>query len=194
MKSLDIVGGSIRILFKNLPVFFIASLIWIFAGLLVIPNPPLFFGLFYIANKAVKGDKPMVGDVFRGFDYFVKSWIFIIALTIILGILIGWVVLLAYLGAGQLTLGIVSLFVFIIMISIALSSFYFIPIIIEEDCGVVKAIFSSMHIFKKNITTTIIVACVISVIQWVLALTVVGIGLLYTLPAIAYTKIALDSE
>lgn len=67
----------------------IGTIIAALGSLLIITAPPLMFGLFYMALKVARGEKTEIGDVFKGFDYLVTSWIMMIisVIAVVIGLI-----------------------------------------------------------------------------------------------------------
>jgi len=197
MKSIEVIISSFKVLFDNIVAFFLAFLIWIFLGFFIIPIPPLLFGLYYMANKAIKGDKPSWKDVFKGFDYLVISWALVILGFIICGILIGIFLIIAYSDIGGFFIILISFLVTIIIVGImGYVSNYAIPVIIEKNIGLFPAIKESISLFRRKFITTITVSVLIIIIQFALVMTVIGIVVAYVIPvvipAIVFTKLAIE--
>lgn len=193
MNVTKVLDSSFRILSGNFGSFFIASVIFMIASIIIIPYPPLIFGLFYMANKAVKGEKPVVKDVFKGFRYFVKSWVlllFLLASSLVLSLCIftfGWI----FSSSGVLFILVILPFI-ILKTGLILAIAYTIPIIIERDAGIFSAIGESFRIVRRKFFTTVVVGVLMMIIHFILDMTIIGMGLSYVVPAIALTIITLE--
>lgn len=193
MDAIDNVKYGFKIFSEKWLAFAAATLIAIVGSMLVITAPPLWFGLYYMVVKAMRGEKPEIGDVFKGFQYFKTSWVYIILVCLIVVALYLPGFLVMVLGSGKLG----GLLLFIAMLAIlvfSLTQVYAIPLMVGMNIGVVDAIKKSVEVFKQNLATTIIMGIVVGVLSWILSLIVVGSIVMPTISAAAFTKVALKPQ
>lgn len=151
---------------KQFVAIILATIIAMLGSIFIITAPPLFFGIYYMGLKIVNGDEVRAGDVFRGFDYFVTSWIMAI---------VGFLAI----GVGLILLIIPGLILMVLFQ-------YAIPIAINEKLGAVDSLQKSYNIGKENLSFTIILFIIIWVINGIGS--AVSIGWILTYP---YTVICL---
>ncbi|MFH1789008.1 MAG: glycerophosphodiester phosphodiesterase [Candidatus Altiarchaeota archaeon] len=111
----------------NALAFIVGSFIVVVGSVFVVTAPPLIAGLFYMADKGIKGRKVEVSDVFEGFNYLVPSMIY--ALIVCIGLLLFIVP-----GVIVLVVGI-----------------YAMPIIVLENADGMKAVKEALRMGKENI-------------------------------------------
>ncbi len=163
MKVDDVVNESINVYKNHFVVFTVATLIFMFGSLFIITIAPLFFGLIYMSLKATQGEEVEIADVFKGFNYFILSWILIIveALVIFIG------------------------FIFLIIPGLLLSIMlmYSAAILINENRGAIDSIQRSYGIARRNFQFTLIVG----VVYWVFSLlgAITSIAVIFTTPFIS---------
>ena len=85
----DALAKSWNFFKKQYVVLIVGGLIATIGSIFIITAPPLYFGLFFIAWNIVDGKKVEISDVFKGFNYFIVSWIMLILylIAIILGLI-----------------------------------------------------------------------------------------------------------
>jgi hypothetical protein len=135
-------------------------LIAIVGMIFIITIPPLIFGLYYMCVQVMKGKTIKFTDVFKGFDYFFRSWGLI--LLSLLAISVGLIFL------------IIPGLILIILFQ------YAIAVAIIENKGPIEALRRSYQIGKENFIFSIVLLIVLSVIQSIG--TVTRVGMLLTIP------------
>jgi len=105
----------------------------------------LSYGLTYMAVRGIKGETVEINDVFEGFNYFIRSWVFVIAAGILLMI-------------GYIFLVIPGIILSILLI-------YALPLLVLRDYGGIDAIKESINIGKDNFTDTLILFVIIVVLN-----------------------------
>jgi hypothetical protein len=148
-------------LFSNrFVVLILGTLVALVLMVFIITIPPLIFGLYILCNNLLSGKSAKVSDVFKGFEYFFRSWGLVILMA--LGILIGLVLL------------VVPGILLIIMWQYAFA------VSLMENRGVVDSLGRSYDIAKRNFSFSI----VFGLLLWILG-TLGGatrIGVLVTVP------------
>jgi len=138
----------------------LGSLLAVLLMIFIITIPPMVFGIYYMCIQLTKGKEIKVSDIFKGFDYFFRSWgIFILGF---LGILLGLILLII---PGILLM---ILWQFVIVIAIA------------ENKGVIASLGRSYDLGKKNFAFSIVFFLIIIVIDSIGGWT--RIGSLITIP------------
>jgi uncharacterized membrane protein len=137
--------------------FIIATFITIVGSILIVTGPPLIAGLFYMADKALKGRKPEVSDVFEGFNYLLPSLEY--ALIILLGLL-----LLAIPGFIILIVGV-----------------YAMPILVTEKINGLKAVKKALKLGRENFLDVLGVSFM-TMVLYVVGHAVFLVGALITIP------------
>jgi len=148
-------------LFKNQFVaLIIGTLIAIIGMIFIITIPPLIFGIYYMCAQLSKGKTIQISDVFKGFNYFFRSWgiTILVFLSIILGLIL-------FVIPGLLLM---ILFQYVIAVAII------------EDKGVIDSLKRSFNLAERNFSFSIILWILIMIISSIGALT--RIGVLITLP------------
>ncbi|MFH1403353.1 MAG: hypothetical protein ABIH11_03705 [Candidatus Altiarchaeota archaeon] len=199
MKAIDNIKAGFKIFTDNLVAFAVATIIVGFGSMFIIPMPPLFVGLFIMARKAVKGEKPEIGDVFKGFSMFIKSWMYFV--LVMFASMIGMIVYTVFMVISMaVKSGILTVISFIILgiaviwsIIIALTQLYGFSLLVDGDRSALKAFKDSIGVFRKNIVDSIVLIIVLDIICIVLYMTVIGMLAAIPLVAIVLTKTALEA-
>jgi uncharacterized membrane protein len=160
MRVEDVLSDAFTVFKKHWITFLIATLIAVVGSIFIITFRPLFWGLYIIALMSIRGEEVEIGDVFKGFNHFIKSWtIFII-------------------GAILVFIG----FIFLIIPGLLLWMLfqYAIPIALIQNKGAVESLQLSFEIGKENLQFTVILWIVLAFIN-IIGYTV-SVGWLITEP------------
>lgn len=130
---------------KQYVALILATIIAFIGSIFIVTAPPLFFGVYYVALKIMRGEEAEYKDVFKGFDYLLTSWLMFIAATI--AVCIG--------------------LIFVIIPGILLIALfqYAVPIAIKEKMGAIEALKKSAEVGWKNLTYTVIFFILMIVIE-----------------------------
>lgn len=151
---------------RDFVTYIIATLVALIGSILIITAAPLFYGLYFMALKGIRGEEIEIKDVFEGFNHFVRSWVLLIVAAILVMI-------------GFMLLVIPGIIIGILLI-------YALPLLVIRGYGGVDAIKESIEIGRANFVDTLILAIVIWVISAIGGYVVVGS--LITLPIVAIAE------
>ncbi len=144
----DTLNRGFKLFRKQYVALILGTLLATIGSIFIITLPPLFFGVNYMAIQVMKGKKVKITDVFKGFDYFVVSWVMFIVAFI--AIVIGFILL------------IIPGFLLLILFQ------YAVPIAILEGRGGIDSLKRSARIAQDNLG--------FSVILWIFVAIIDGIG------------------
>ncbi|MFH1835768.1 MAG: hypothetical protein ABH851_06235 [Methanobacteriota archaeon] len=159
------VKKGIDVFKDNALAFIIATFIAIIGMIPVITAPPLIAGLFYMADKGMKGRKVEVSDIFEGLDYLIPSLIY--GLIVLVGLMVFVVP-----GVVILILGI-----------------YAMPILVIDKVDGLTAVKKALNFGKENFLDVLGVSFMTMVLV-IVGESVFMVGSLITIPIaiIAITK------
>ncbi|MDR0767518.1 MAG: hypothetical protein LBE57_03620 [Methanosarcinales archaeon] len=171
----------------NAVAFIVGFLIALIGSILIVTIAPLFYGFYYMAVKASRGEKLAIKDVFYGFKsfgLFIRAWIYFIVvflLAIIIGIITS--ILTMVLTYIHVSLALVGMLISILLsIVFSLTIFYTMYIyIMTPSKNIIYALKEGFGVFKGNVLMTI-VAYIVYYILTLIGMILLGIGLLITIP------------
>jgi len=161
MRVEDVLSEGFEVFKKRWITFLIATLIAAIGSIFIITFRPLFWGIYVLAIMSIRGEDVEIGDVFKGFDHFIKSW----AVFIIGGIVV--------------VIGLVFLVIPGLLLMMLFQ--YAIPIALIENRGAVDSLQRSYAIGKENLQFTVILWIVLAVIN-AIGYSINGVGGLLTEP------------
>lgn len=152
----------------NIAAYIVGTLITIIGSIFIITAAPLWYGLTYMTVKGMRGEKVEINDVFEGFNNFIKSWVYLLAYLIIVGI-------------GYMFLVLPGIVLSILLI-------YSFPLLVIRGYGVMDAIKESIDICKQNFVDTLVLTIIVVIISTIGGISY--IGTLVTLPFIMLALVA----
>lgn len=161
----DTFNESYNLFKKQYVVFIVGAIITVLGSVFIITAPPLMFGLYFMSLKLIEGKKVEISDVFKGFNYFVVSWIMFI------------------IGAIAIFFGMLFLIIPGLLLMVLFQ--YAIPIAISENLGAIDALKKSFRIGKENLVFSIILWLLIAITNGIGSAISVGWLLTYPFTAIA---------
>lgn len=171
----------------NIIAFIVGLLIAVIGSIFIVTIAPLWYGFYYLAVKASRGEKLEIKDILYGFSSlgtFIRAWIYFIVVIIlavvvsVIGLLI--TMLLTFIHASLALVG--TLISSILSIILSLTLFYSLYIyIMTPSQNVIHALKEGFGVFKENILMTI-VAYIVYTILTIIGLFLLGIGIFITLP------------
>lgn len=198
MEIEKLLKDSWEIFQKNIVAFIVGTLIAVIGSILIVTIAPLFYGVTYMAVKAIKGETVEIGDVFAGFKVpgaFVQSWIVFcvllasIVVLVILGI-VGYVYSLLF--SSETILVIIAALAFVINIVATIMQslilIYAMPLLVTRRYAGKDALKEAAKLIQSNLTDTIILFLIFIFSNFIgyLLLSIIRlppiIGLLLTLP------------
>jgi hypothetical protein len=137
-----------KIFSNRFVVLILGTLVGLLLMIFIVTIPPLIFGIYYLCIQTINKKKVKVSDVFKGFNYFFRSWG--LFLLLVLGVLGGLILLIIP--------GILLMIVWQYAFAIAMI----------ENKGVIDSLKKSYHLGKNNFA--------FSTIFWILMVIISSIG------------------
>ena len=179
LKPVDLLSESFELLKPNIVMVAVAALIAAFLYNTVILAGAAICGMFYLINKQFNTSKSELGDLFRGFDFFVESLITgliaMAAFTVVLLPITGVYMIATFVvGDIAILMGLSSL-VFITVICIASIALYLVftfpfILIMEYKMKALDAIKLSFEAVKANLVPLLILMVLCLILSSVAAL------------------------
>lgn len=151
---------SFNVFKKEYVTLIIGTIIAVLMMIFIITIPPMIFGIYYLCIQTIKGKKTKVTDVFKGFNWFVTSWL--MAIVALLAIAFGLILLIIP--------GILLMIVYQYAVAIA----------ILKNTGPIESLKKSYHLGKNNFSFSLVLFIIVAAISGVGGLT--KIGFLITMP------------
>lgn len=162
---------SLKIYKKHFITIFIAAVIVALGSIFFITIPPLIFGMYVIVGRLIKKEKAEFADIFKGFDYFIVSWIMfiLVGISVMFGL------------------------IFLVIPGLALMVLfqYAIPIAIKENKGTIYSLKKSAQLTTDHLPFSIMLWILITIINIIGGSVLLGLLLTYPYTAIC-TYIAVE--
>ena len=156
----DIVKKAYTLFKKQYVAFILGTLVALVGMIFIITIPPLIFGISFMCVKLVKGEKIEISDVFKGFNYFFRSWALLVT------------------GFFSVLVGLVFLIIPGLLLIVLFQ--YAVAIAILEDRGAISSLKRSYALGKENFTFSVVFLILMMVIDGLGSYT--RIGVLITTP------------